>query len=113
MSDLPWMLLRGAEQVYVNPAASFMVLDFETTNLEKGSPLNPENSIVLSCWTIYHPDGTKESKHIFGDEYSIAELLEDVNSVSFVVAQNSKFEMQWLKRAGLDLRTVLFYDTML
>jgi DNA polymerase I-like protein with 3'-5' exonuclease and polymerase domains len=41
------------------------------------------------------------------------ELLDDVMSVDFIVAQNLKFELQWLKRCGLELRDVLGYDTML
>lgn len=40
-------------------------------------------------------------------------LLEDIKKAKFTVAQNSKFEMQWLQRAGLELRDHLFYDTFL
>lgn len=40
-------------------------------------------------------------------------LVDDVSSVAFVVAQNAKFELQWLKRCGMDLRKVLPFCTKL
>ena len=105
-------LEKGAEFTYVNPNSTFMVLDFETTNLDKGDPLNADNQLVLACWDIHTAEGVVR-KHRFGDEYDMQELLDDINEVDFLVAQFSKFEMQWLKRIGLELRDVLVYDTML
>lgn len=110
---LPKVLRAGAHKVYVNPASTYMVLDFETTNLDKGSALNPDNRIVLACWYMVLPDGTIENKFVYGDEYEMDELLADIERVDFVVAHNTKFELRWLKRCGLDLRNVLFFDTML
>lgn len=90
---------------------SYVVLDFETTNHQNGLAINPENHIVLACWTVVQGEEvTKRSK--FADEYDLEELLKDIRSVNFVVAHNAKFELQWLERCGLDLRTVLVYDTM-
>jgi DNA polymerase I-like protein with 3'-5' exonuclease and polymerase domains len=40
-------------------------------------------------------------------------LLDDIQSVDFIVAQNLKFELQWLRRCGQELRDVHGYDTLL
>lgn len=111
MADLPWFLTKGAEKVYLEDVA-YVVLDFETTNLEKGSALNPDNRIVLACWDLYEKGEVKRG-YVFGDEYDMSPLLEDLKKVKFIVAQGAKFEMQWLHRCGLDLRDYLFYDTLM
>lgn len=91
----------------------FVVLDFETNNKDKGSALNLDNHIVLACWDVVYSDGTVESKHVWGDEYDMAELEADINQADFVVAHNAKFELQWLKRCGMELRDILVFDTFL
>ena len=88
-------------------------MDFETTTKEFGSALNKENHIVLTCWDVVHTDGTVQSKHVWGDEYELYELEEDIKRADFVVAHNAKFELQWFKRCGIDLRNVLVFDTFL
>ena len=71
---------------------SYVSLDFETTNEEKGSPINPVNDLVLACWTVVK-DGVRTRKHIWGDEYEMQELLDDIASVDKVIAHNAKFEL--------------------
>ena len=90
---------------------SYLVLDFETTNLLNGLAIDPDNHVVLACWTIVR-DGEEVRKYKFGDEYDQGELVRDIASVDFIVAHNAKFELHWLERCGLDLRSVLVYDTM-
>lgn len=57
----------------------------------------------------------KETKrrHIWGDEFDMQELLDDIAEAEFLVAHNAKFEAQWLSRCGLDLHDLLLWDTML
>lgn len=110
---LPWFLKKGSQFTYVNPESSYLVLDFETDTEEFGSALCLDNSLVLACWSIHRPGRAPEIKHKFGNEYEMHELLEDIKSVDFIVAQNLKFEMQWLKRCGAELRDILGYDTLL
>lgn len=112
-NNLPWFLLhRSPEELYTT--GRFLVLDWETDEEENGSALHEPNDIVLGCWQVVEFDGTViKSAHKFGGIYEQQELLDDIASVDFVVAQNAKFEAQWLKRCGLELRDVLFYDTML
>lgn len=88
-----------------------IALDFETTNLTNGAAIDPENNLVLACWSIFE-DGHRVDKHIFGDEYDMQPLLDDIAEADFIVAHNAKFELQWLSRCGFDLRDAFVYDTM-
>lgn len=113
-NDLPWFIRHpeAALESYTS-GRKLVCLDLETSNLDKGSALNPDNHIILACWKVVDADGTAESKHHWGDEYDQAELETDILSADFIVAHNAKFEMQWLKRMGMELRDILCYDTML
>lgn len=110
---LPWFLLaEKPEEIYLNE--TFLVLDFETDVEQNGSALHEPNDIVLACWQVVSPTGEViKTAHTWGGIYQQAELLDDIKGVAFVVAQNAKFEAQWLKRCGAELRDILFYDTML
>lgn len=98
---------------YINPGKAYLVLDLETDTIDNGSALTEENDIVLACWQIVHPSGKIVSKQQWGGIYEQQELLDDISKAAFVVAQNAKFELQWLKRCGAELRDILVYDTML
>jgi len=110
---LPWFLVHSnPEDLYTS--LPYLVLDFETDVEDKGSALTESNDIVLACWQIVSPDGgVIKTAEKWGGIYQQQELLDDIKTVGFVVAQNAKFEAQWLKRCGQELRDVLFYDTML
>lgn len=110
---LPWYLQGDQSSVYLQPDGYYIVLDFETNNKDKGSPLNYENHLVLACWDIVEDDGSITRKHHWGDEYDQSELEKDIAGARFIVAHNAKFELQWLKRCGLELRDILVYDTFL
>lgn len=111
--NLPWFLtVDNPADIYLNE--TYLVLDFETDTEQKGSALLESNDLVLACWQIVDPEGNVlKTAAIEGGIYAMAELLDDISKVAFVVAQNAKFEAQWLKRCGLDLHDVLFYDTLL
>lgn len=90
---------------------NYVCLDWETTNLQFGTAANPNNRLVLGCWRVVK-DGKQIDKHIFGDEYDFQELLDDIAAADFLIAHNAQFELSWLSRCGLDLRSVLCYCTM-
>lgn len=113
LNPLPKFVSPDYHQIYANPESTYMVLDVETTNKDKGAAVNKDNHLVLACWEIVHPNGHIESKYHFGDEWDQAELLADLERVDFVVAQNAKFELQWLSRCGVNLRKILPFCTML
>ena len=91
----------------------FVALDYETDSENKGSPLVKSNDIVLACWSVYKNNKLVKKQHIFGGVYDMADLLDDIADAEFVLAQNAKFEAGWLRRCGLDLRSLLVYDPML
>lgn len=105
---LPWFLEDGNKAIEAYKKADHhIVLDFEN---ELGFANNPAIHLVLACWYVVK-DGNVTKKHIFGDEYDMGELLEDIKAAKFVVAHNAKYEAQWLQRCGLETRDVLFYCT--
>lgn len=105
-------LLSLTPEVYRKESG--LVLDFETTNLGFGSALHRNNRLVFAAWgTVGHKEGSKRILHKFGSEYEQEKLLAAIKQHKFLVAHNAKFELQWLRRCGLDLTEVLVYDTML
>lgn len=106
----PWFLGTEGLEAY-KQADNYIILDVETTNLQKGSFTNPDNELVLACWTVVK-DGKVVHKYKFGNEYEQSELIKDIKEARFVVAHNAQFELGWLSRCGVDLHDVLCYCTM-
>lgn len=93
-----------------------MLLDFETTNIDNGSPYNSDNSIVCGGWILGSGHPTSGKGRLFyqwGTEYEYGNLVEACEKADFVVAHNSKFEIGWLQRCGLDTDNILFYCTQI
>ena len=96
---------------------NYVVIDFETTNKDKGSSEILENNIVLTTLRL-GPEHLKSKDMGTGtlaywgmsyDTLSILTLV--INSADFVVAHNAKFEDGWLRRLGIIPN--LYYCTML
>lgn len=100
---LPKHLLNPCPSIY--NSNNYLVLDFETD----GFPADPKSKVVLSGWK--KADG--RYTHHFGTEYDLDLLHRELRSVDFVVAQNSKFELQWLIRSGYDISGLVVFDTLL
>jgi len=86
-----------------------ITLDVETTNLDKGSALNPHNRLVslttkegdtITTWT--------EKDGLAALETKLLSLEKDV----VLVGHNIKFDLQWLAIYGLSLYDVVVWDTM-
>jgi len=110
--------IRWPDQYVFTRSRNYVVLDFETTNKEKGSSYNSANRIIAAGWRCGpdHPSYQRWGSQVrvkWGSEYELDELLKDCEAADFVVAHNSKFEIGWLARAGLDTSRVLFYCTQL
>src|SRR5574343_656570 len=97
---------------------NYALVDFECSNLDKGSAVNPGNRRLLAVCRLgpSHPqalDGGPEGRtRVYaGSEYEQSRLLRVIEEADFIVAHNAKFELQWLRRCGLDLRSVLPYCT--
>lgn len=102
---LPSFMERPDPGIYYSE--NYVVLDFETTNLEKGSALNPENRLVMAAWKQ-----GDERKYIYGGELDMAPLVTACNEADFLVAHNAKFELQWLERCGYDIGSRPVWCTM-
>lgn len=121
MRQLPDFLTNPNPNIYRSD--NYVVLDFETTTINKGLSLYKDNRIVLACWRLGkgHPRydsqdtrGVRDGVHVrWAGEYDLADLVADIGRADFVCAHNAKFELGWLARCGLDLGGVLVYDTML
>lgn len=97
---------------------NYVYVDFETSNIDKGSPYNQENRTVLAVWICGtdHPNnsGSRPELHYrWGNEFELGRLVEDIERADYFVAHNSKFEYGWLKRCGLDISKTLAYCTQI
>jgi len=110
--SLPWFLGNPDPDVYLT--RPWLLLDLETTNLDKGDPLNPDNRVVCAAWTT-RDDSTIQYER--GGEYEqnrlVTAVQETLAAGGFIVAQNVKFDLGWLARMGIDLFQCLTYDTMI
>lgn len=104
--SLPSFLTNPDPDIY--RTGSYVVLDFETTNIDHGSALNPDNRIVLACWR----DSDGNNSYRFGGELDMAPLVGACNRADFLIAHNAKFELQWLERCGYDIGSRPVYCTM-
>jgi DNA polymerase I-like protein with 3'-5' exonuclease and polymerase domains len=122
---LPKFLVSLDPRIYESD--NYVVLDFETTNRDRGFAGRQDNRIVLATWILgpkHHGyleqyRGTKESRtrrnvqYKQGNEFEQGELVEAIRSADFIVAHFAKFELQWLVRAGVDISRILPWDTVL
>lgn len=123
LGTLPPWIVNPRPELYLE--GNYVVLDFETTNRDKGSALNPANHIVLAGWVEVHrrelelgrrdtpPPAAPHIQQTYAGEYQQEDLRRAIERCDFIVAQNAKFELQWLERIGVRLDGVVVYDTML
>lgn len=106
--QLPAFLANLDPSIYLSD--NYLVLDFEvdTSHGDYGAPVHPANQLLLAVWKN-GPKGRLKAK--WGSEYEMQELLDDVAKADFIVAHNAKYEIGWLRRAGIDLRKVFAFDT--
>jgi DNA polymerase I-like protein with 3'-5' exonuclease and polymerase domains len=85
-------------------AEAYLVLDFETTNIEKGDSRNPLNRIVKAaiCREGHEPQLV-----------ALRKLRKAIPARCVLVAHNAKFELGWLIRQGIDISNMLVWDTMI
>jgi DNA polymerase I-like protein with 3'-5' exonuclease and polymerase domains len=106
----PWMRDPDPE-VYLGN--NYVVIDFETDVEDYGNPLVPENDIIFSAWENGPDHERPGAFEQWGNELTLQQLVEDIESADFFVAQNAKFECGWLKRCGLPLHKMLPFCTQM
>src|SRR6185437_10220702 len=122
---LPEFLTNPNPQRYLDDSLGYTVADFETTNRDKGSALNRANRIVLGTWLersvpMQGKVSLRRSRKLYngvsykwGDELHQTEIANSLGRTGLLVAHHAKFELQWLLRAGVEISTLLVWDTML
>jgi DNA polymerase I-like protein with 3'-5' exonuclease and polymerase domains len=113
-TPLPRFISHPNPEIFLSD--NYAVIDFETTNFDKGSALDSRNRIILTHCRLGkdHPQYSGAGGRTFiGSEIEQDALQQAIRQADFFVAHNSKFELQWLKRAGTDLRTCLPYCTQI
>ena len=111
---LPPHITNPDPAIYLSP--NYGVLDFETTNLDKGSALNPSNRTVLSVvqWGTDTDTTPVPTIHTtWGNELEQDAILSTIERADFIVAHNAKFELQWLERIGASLENLVVWDTQI
>lgn len=106
-NNLPGFIATPEPRKYLSD--NYVVLDFEVeVNDERfGSALDSRNSLYLSCYT----DHSARANSFFGDEFHQQRLIKAINAADFIVAHNSKYELGWLQRMGVDIGSLLVFDT--
>lgn len=114
--SLPLWLREPDPEIYLSD--NYIVIDDETTNIDKGSPVNPRNRLILTVARLgpKHPSyngGHNRTLYFWGGEYEQAGLSQLVQDADFIVAHNLKREYGWLLRRGYDLRKLRGYCTQI
>lgn len=114
LTRLPEFIQNPNPEIY--RSNNYVYLDFENTNLAKGSPYNKDNRILLATYRLGcdHPR-YEDSRTYFkwGSEFDQSELVQLCEESDFIVAHNAKHELGWLRRCGLDISRVLSYCTQI
>ena len=108
---IPDFILRPNPDIYLTGVG--MTFDFETDTTEKGNSLVPENGIVITSWKM---SDESEVKYLLGGELELRNCQQfehDLHRADFLIAQNAKFELKWLQRAGFPTHRLIIYDTMI
>lgn len=91
-----------------------LILDVETTTVNKGSPFSVNNKL---CY-IGLFDG--QTHHIFDIEYSdtpykevLDEVQEIVSNHDMIVGFNLKFDLHWIRKYGIDFSHCRVWDSQL
>jgi DNA polymerase-1 len=108
-------LIPGGLDPLIYTSGSYVVVDFETTNLEHGDPRNKDNYIVLGHYDYYDEGVLIDSLTVEGGEIAQgnSKPMDWLLAADFVIAHNTKFEIGWLRRCGVVVEDILFFDTMI
>jgi len=106
--NLPEHIANPNPEIYFDD--NYVTYDIETTNLDKGDPRNEDNDVLLHCWRERRSEVVRS---LWANEYECGRVVRGIEDGSFLVAHNAKFELGWLKRAGVDLSRIVVWDTMI
>ena len=84
----------------------FLILDVETTILNKGNPFNPNNQL---CYIGYKTYG-KSNYTTLKLPFVLSDIQAVVDAHDYLVAFNAKFDCHWLERIGVVLDGIRIWD---
>ena len=111
LDRLPDFLIKPNPYIFMSN--KFVVFDLETNTKGDGrSPLAcwPENNAVCASWCV-GKDGP--AHNLYGNQLEFGELVDALEEADFIVAYNGKFDLGYMKRAGIDLHKLVMYDPMI
>lgn len=83
--------------------------DLETTNIRKGTALEPTNRVVMVSWCVKGG----QIENFTGPIMEATAFWRDLQDADAACCYNAKFEMHWLKRLGFDIDSIRWHDPML
>jgi DNA polymerase-1 len=86
-----------------------VTFDLETTNLSKGSALDPQNRVLMVSWC----EDTGPVRTFVGPLMEAGRFWDAYNRADAVCCHHAKFEMHWVARVGADIDKKKWHDTML
>lgn len=92
---------------------NFVVFDLETNTKGDGRSPNAvwtENNAVCASWC---EGRTGKPRNLYGNQLEFGELVDALERADFIVAYNGKFDLGYMKRAGIDLYKLVMYDPMI
>jgi len=107
---LPEFLTNMDPAIY--ESKNYVVLDFETdtSHGDYGNAIHDKNGVLLASWKVGKQGRVRST---WSSEFELQALIADIEAADFIVAHNAKYELKWLRRAGLDLYNTLAFDTQL
>lgn len=87
-----------------------LILDFETTNWNKGNPFDSRNYAV--CVGLKFLGENTNCIYLDSDE-SLAKVKEYLEETSVLVAYNAKFDLHWLRKIGIGFSHVRVWCSQL
>lgn len=85
-----------------------LIIDVETSISNKGQPFDLTNKLVMvGTKSTNAPPITQEWS---GSDVDIETLQHQVDHASILVAFNAKFDLHWIRRAGIDISKVKVWD---
>ena len=88
------------------PGMKDLCIDFETTTYNKGSPFDNRNQIV--CIAYCDTSGGREV--IRPHKNALDSLQKRISESDRIVGFNLKFDLHWLRKAGIDFSSKRVYD---
>ena len=106
---LPGHVREPDPSIYLSD--NYVVVDFETTTRDFGTPHDPLNTILLASFLCGPGHEYPGLYREVGSAFEMDALVDAIERADFFVAHHAKFELGWLERCGMDLSLLLPFCT--